>query len=177
MHRWNGIAAAALLVAAATVGVAAQQHVIIKRFGPPGSEMPPGPLPGVPFAMLEEILQLTDAQKASLKAIHEEERQAAEPLLDEIRQHHEAIRAALDSEVPDPMTIGQETIAANQVEKQLAQFHSTYREKLTAVLTDEQREKLAAFEKEHGPMPGPGMRIRVVKTHDGKTTVDTPPER
>jgi len=172
MHKWTGLTLAAVLVAAATLGAAAQQHVVIKRFGHPGSEMPPGP----PFAMLEEMLQLTDAQKASLKAIHEEERRAAEPLLDQIRQHHEAIRTALDSEVPDALAIGQETIAAHQVEKQLAELHGTYREKLAAQLTDEQREKLAAFEKEHGPIPGPGMRIRVVRTRDGHTTVDEHPE-
>lgn len=176
MHKWTGLTLAAVLVAAATVGAAAQQHVVIKRFGPHGSELPPGPPPGPPFAMLEEMLQLTDVQKASLKAIHEEERRAAEPLLDEIRQHHESIRTALDSEVPDPLAIGQETITAHQVEKQLAQLHGTCREKLAAQLTDEQREKLAAFEKEHGPIPGPGMRMRIVRTHDGKTTVDEHPE-
>jgi Spy/CpxP family protein refolding chaperone len=151
--KWTVLAVA--LLAASGAGVAAQQQMKMRHGGAAG--MPPGPR----HAHLEAMLDLTDAQKASLKAVHEEQRQAAEPVFEELRGLHEAIEQALESGAPDATAIGEKTIAAHAARKRLEQLHAAGREKLVALLTDEQREKFEAFEKQHGEMGGPGPRMRM----------------
>jgi Spy/CpxP family protein refolding chaperone len=114
--------------------------------------------PGPPHARLEALLDLTDAQQASLKAIHAEQRQAAEPILEELRGIHDAIETGLESDAPDATALGEKLIAAHAARTRLEQLHRAGRERLVSLLTDEQRQKLEAFEKEHGPAGGPGMR-------------------
>jgi Spy/CpxP family protein refolding chaperone len=158
---WFSFVIVLLAAAAAALAAGAQQQGYVRHPGPMAGGVPPGP-PGPPMAMLERLLQLTDEQKTALKAVHEEQRAAAEPLFDQLRTQREAVRAALEVDSPDPTLVGQAMIAAHGVEKQLDQLHAAGREKLVALLTEEQRRKLEAFEKEHGPVPpGRGMRMRL----------------
>ena len=169
--RW--IALAIVLLAATSLG-AAQQDFRRRQPGP-GGAMPAGP---PPLGHLEQVLDLTDAQKASLEALHEEQRQEAEPILAELRGLHESIRRALESETPDATTIGQAMIVAHAAEQRLRQLHRAGRERLASQLTDEQRARLEAVEKEHGPLAGGrGMRPRMHGHGPGDPMGGPPPDR
>jgi Spy/CpxP family protein refolding chaperone len=132
--------------------------------------VPPGP-----HARIEAMLDLTDAQKASLKATREEQRRAADPIFEELRGIHEAIQQGLESETPDATALGDKLVAAHAARKRLDQLRAVGREKLVALLTDEQRQKLEAYEKEHGPIGGPGRRGRLRGPGPGHRGMPAPP--
>lgn len=102
-------------------------------------------------------LDLTDAQKASLKPLHENLRAQAEPLMEQLHQQMEDIHTLLDTANPDPTEVGNRAIAANATRREIKALHETFKASLTALLTDEQKEKLAEIEEKHGGDHGPGF--------------------
>ncbi len=95
-------------------------------------------------------LGLTEDQKAAAKQLHEELRAKAEPLMEQVRERHEALQTMLDGANPDPATVGNQVIAAHQTRTQLKALHEDFKTRFTALLTDEQKEKLEQFHERHG---------------------------
>lgn len=146
MRKWTRplpLAIAILAVAAIT----SAQPPRGAGFGPGGPGRPPGP-------PLERLLNLTAAQQAQVKALREAEHAAMKPIAETARPHHEALQALLDDESPSAESVGQQVIALNNIQKQMKDLRDGYHEKLLALLTPEQQEKLKEFESkrpEHGP--------------------------
>ena len=108
-----------------------------------------------------EALDLTDEQKEAAKQIHEEIWAKVEPLAEQHRQQFEEIHALLDAGNVNATEIGQKVIAAHASMKQVEALHEEGMERFKALLTEEQKAKLEALEKEH-PFPhGGGMRMRM----------------
>jgi Spy/CpxP family protein refolding chaperone len=99
---------------------------------------------------MARALDLTDDQKASVKALMEEQRKAAEPLWQQHRELRQQIRQQLDSGNPDPATVGRLTIQASGVGKQLREARAQAKERLSALLTAEQKTRLDALQKARG---------------------------
>jgi protein CpxP len=89
-------------------------------------------------------LDLTDAQKAQLKSMHEQQREAMKPVMEQQRQLRQQIREALESANPDAARIGQLEIQAHRLRQQMKAEHEKMREAFVNILTPEQK---AQFEK------------------------------
>jgi periplasmic protein CpxP/Spy len=95
-------------------------------------------------------LDLTEEQQASLKQMIDEQRKAAEPLVQQMRDLRQQIREQLDSEGADATTIGQLTIQAHNLGKQLRAAHQGMQERFESILTPEQKAKLEQLKTERG---------------------------
>jgi Spy/CpxP family protein refolding chaperone len=105
-------------------------------------------------------LGLNDEQKEAAKQIHEEIWAKAEPLMEQHRQQFEEIHTLLDAGNANPTDIGNKAIAAHASMKQVHALHEEGMERFKALLTEEQKEKFEALQKEN-PGPHRGMRMRI----------------
>lgn len=135
-----------VLLAAAIAALTAAAPAFAQA-GPPGP--PAGPMVERPIHPFGHILRclavvnLTDAQKADIKAILEATRPEAEAIAVKIRADHEALKAEMEKTPPDPCAVGTAllTLRADQ-ETARALFEKT-RDAVLALLTPEQKAKLA----------------------------------
>jgi Spy/CpxP family protein refolding chaperone len=110
-------------------------------------------------AHLAAALDLTADQQAQVKALHEQLRAQAAPLMAQSRQQHQELKSLANGTDPDATEIGQKTLAANQTRAQLKALHESFKAQLAALLTPEQKTKLAQMEANrrqhwgHGPGP------------------------
>ena len=107
-------------------------------------------------------LNLTADQKAAAKKLHEELRAQAEPLMEQAHERWEAVQELLESANPDPTEVGNRVITAHQSRAQLKALHEDFKTRFSALLTEEQKEKLEELhenrgERRHG-FPGFGHR-------------------
>ncbi|HXG94595.1 MAG TPA: periplasmic heavy metal sensor [Blastocatellia bacterium] len=123
-----------------------------------GPMMPRGPRaqaePGAGLLRLKDYLGLTDQQVSDMKALIKKHRDAAVPLVEEMKAKREVLRAALDGAEPNATTVGQLVIAERGLGKQLRALNEKLRADLLAILTQEQKDKLLM----HGPIAGPRAR-------------------
>jgi|SRR6185295_1129846 len=141
---------AALLLAAALVA-GAQEPRLHHRMGAPDD-----------MARHEEFmakaLDLTEAQQAAAKKIHEDVAAKAKPLMEQQGQQWEQIHALLDSDNPDATELGQRMIAAHATGQQLKALHEDAMAKFKTLLNADQVEKLEKFEAMHREHEGSGFR-------------------
>jgi Spy/CpxP family protein refolding chaperone len=142
----SGVCAALLLAGAAL----AQMH------GPHGHAGMAGPAGMDKMAEhLATALNLTDAQKAQAKQIHEQLKAKMTPLLAQSRQQHQELAALLDGVNPDPTEIGRKTIAAHALRAQIKAAHEDAMTRFKALLTPEQKTKLDQMHQMHHPDGAP----------------------
>jgi Spy/CpxP family protein refolding chaperone len=97
-----------------------------------------------------EALDLTEEQKAAVKPLHEELRAASEPVMEQLHRQMEELHALLDTANPNPTEVGNKAIAAHATRAQLKALHDDFKTRFTALLTDEQKAKLAEIDAKHG---------------------------
>ncbi|HVR95627.1 MAG TPA: periplasmic heavy metal sensor [Thermoanaerobaculia bacterium] len=106
-----------------------------------------------------EELNLTEEQQASVRQIHEDLRTRTEPVMEQLHQQMEDLEALLDTANPNPTEVGSKAIAAHATRTQLKALHDDFKTRFQALLTDEQKAKLAEIEAEHGDEGGPHVRF------------------
>jgi Spy/CpxP family protein refolding chaperone len=123
----------------------------------PGSPAPHDRGYGRGFAgpRLAEALGLSDDQKAQLDALRSKQRETMRPLMEAVRQAHDALKKSMDADSPDPATVGQAALTLNAAEKKLRAAHEAAFEEMKSILTPEQQAKLEQM-KEKGPRRDPG---------------------
>jgi protein CpxP len=84
-------------------------------------------------------LNLTDDQKAQLKAMREQQREALRPVAEQQRALRDQIRQALESPNPDAARIGQLEIQAHQLRLQMRAEREKAMAAFVNVLTPEQK--------------------------------------
>jgi Spy/CpxP family protein refolding chaperone len=99
--------------------------------------------------LMFDKLDLSEEQREALKTLHEELRAETEPVMKQHMQQMEEIHTLLDAGNANATEIGQKMIAAHETEKQLRTLHEAHKERFSALLTEEQREKLKGMEAEH----------------------------
>jgi Spy/CpxP family protein refolding chaperone len=104
---------------------------------------------------LATALNLTDAQKAQAKQIHEQLKAKMTPLLAQSRQQHQELKALLDGVNPDPTEIGRKTIAAHATQAQIKALHEDAMTRFSAILTPAQKTKLDQMHQMHHPDGAP----------------------
>lgn len=140
----------AALVALALGGVAGAQDQ--EPRGPRAGGGPGGP---PPLERMMERLGLSEDQKAAVHAVVEKDQDTMRPLGDAARQAHEAFQKALDAEPADATTVGQLALAMNAAQKKFDAARKAEMEKIKAILTPDQRERLEQA-LQRGPGRGPG---------------------
>ncbi len=138
------IAAAVLL--AATAVIAQGRH----GFGGPGGD----------FHRMLKQLDLTSDQQSQVKAIWAKEKPALQPLIQQMRQNHDAMKA-LEASGPFDETKTRALATQNsQTMIELQVEHARIKSEIMQILTADQKAKLAQIEanrearmKQHGPPP------------------------
>lgn len=94
-----------------------------------------------------EALNLTEEQKAQLKQMHEQQREALRPLMEQRRGLRQQIREALDAGA-DATRIGQLEIQAHKIDQQLKAEHEKRRTAFLSILTPEQKAQWEKLQQE-----------------------------
>lgn len=153
----------AVLLVGAALALHAQGPGSLHRMGGHGGHM--GAMDADHMKGMEEFLakalDLTDAQKAAARKIHEEIAAKAMPLMEQHRQQMEEVHALLEGANPDATEIGQKVIAAHASMKQIEALHEEGMERFKALLTEEQKAKLETLEKDESFPHGMHMRMRM----------------
>ncbi len=131
--------------------------------GPGGQRGPGGPPPGRPGGpggpgggMPLRFLDLTDAQKEQVKAIHEAERARIEPALKQMEEAHKALDAATAKGQFNESQVRAIAATIAQAQTELTVSRARQEAAVYQVLTAEQRAKLDKFREEHQrERPGP----------------------
>ena len=101
------------------------------------------------FQRMAEYLGLTEEQQATWKSLHEQEKTEMQPLMQEGRELHQRLRAAVDAENADPAVVGAATLALKQHREKMKAAHEAFEQRLKGVLNDDQKTKFDAFKASH----------------------------
>lgn len=116
----------------------------------------PGPGPAAmaldPDA-LKQTLGLSDAQVEQLRGLRREQAQAARPQLEQMKEKQRALAEAMKADNPDPAVVGRLMVELKQARTAARPERAALREKALAVLTPDQKAKLAELEKALTLMP------------------------
>ena len=104
---------------------------------------PDGPPPPPP--RLDEFLNLTPDQQTQIDALHQSQRATVEPLFEAKRAEDEKLRAMLESPAPDPTAIGRQVLAIHAIDQQIKAAHDATEQKVSALLTPDQRVRFEAM--------------------------------
>jgi Spy/CpxP family protein refolding chaperone len=117
---------------------------LLLAFAVPISAQAPPPLGGPPpDSVLKEILGLSDQQFASVRDLAHARASAADNLRRQLEDRQRALSDALSSPTPDPGTVGALVISTNSLQNQGGQIEAGFRNGFLALLSEEQKSKLA----------------------------------
>jgi hypothetical protein len=100
-------------------------------------------LPNINYAELKQYLGLSDAQMTSLQAIQNTRNQSQQAIYQQINDKNQQIYQLLDSGTGTATQIGQLMLDIRTLEKQLTTIDGPLRTQALAVLTADQKTKLA----------------------------------
>jgi Spy/CpxP family protein refolding chaperone len=102
---------------------------------------------------VQSYLNLTDAQISSLQQLRQSEMAALKPIFQQIGPLRENLRAQSQSSSADATAVGKLVLNIQSLEQQAAPIRSSYQQQALAVLTADQKTKLAALESAAALMP------------------------
>lgn len=123
-------------------------------------------------AAVREALDLTDAQIQQLRELRKSQMEALKPTLDQMRTKNDALRKEMETDNPNPATVGQLTVDIKALRKTISDGQAERVAKAQQILTPEQQDKLKALTASKGvnrafgeaamlglvaPPNGPGM--------------------
>jgi Spy/CpxP family protein refolding chaperone len=147
------IVIALCITAAASLAIAQDVHMKMRMAGPNPDE-------------IASTLGLSTDQKVQWDSIHQQLQATVEPLFQQLQSAHQQLESLASASNPDATAVGKQFLAARAIEKQVQAAHESAHQKLTAILTPDQRAKFDSLHHEmgHGPMemhmrhPEPGSR-------------------
>ena len=108
----------------------------------PNAPHPPGEL--LPPEGVAELLDLTEAQKTQIQALHEALRATVQPLHEQQRAIHEQLEAAVAA--GNAQRIGELVLAERALHTQIEAARTTFETSFAALLTPEQRAKWEVYQ-------------------------------
>jgi Spy/CpxP family protein refolding chaperone len=102
---------------------------------------------------VQSYLNLTDTQIQALKQLHESEMAAIKPIMQQMAPLHQSLRAQVQSGSADAATAGKLVLNVQSLQQQITATHASFRAQSIAVLTADQKTKLAALESAAALMP------------------------
>jgi Spy/CpxP family protein refolding chaperone len=106
-------------------------------------------------------LNLTEDQKAQMKALREQQHEKAEPKMDEMMKAHEALRTEVFSDNPNAAQIDALKARISGLQSETLAAHVDFETKVARILTPEQRKKMTSL-----PHPPFGLFMRRVRHHE-----------
>ena len=121
--------------------------------GPPPGEMGPQRGPGargpvLPPAALAKFLNLSDAQIAQAKSIHESNGEANQGLREQLRANHEAVRNAIES--GNATAAAEAMVAGEKLRDQMKAAREKQKAAFAAILNADQKAKFAILQEIEG---------------------------
>jgi len=147
------IVLALCITAAASLALAQEPHMKMRMMGPDPGE-------------IAATLGLSADQKTQWDSIHQQLQATVEPLHQQLMAAHQQLESLASASNPDTTAVGKQFLAARAIEQQVKAAHEAAHQKLTALLTADQKAKFDALHHDmgHGPMemhmrhPEPGSR-------------------
>jgi Spy/CpxP family protein refolding chaperone len=147
------IVLALCITAAASLAVAQESHMKMRMMGPDPGE-------------IASTLGLSADQKTQWDSIHQQLQATVEPMHQQLMAAHEQLESLASASNPDATAVGKQFLAARAIEQQVKAAHESAHQKLTALLTPDQKAKFDSMHQDmaHGPMemhmrhPEPGSR-------------------
>lgn len=102
---------------------------------------------------VQSYLNLTDAQISSLQQLHQSERAALKPIMEQMGPLHQSLRTQSQSGNADATAVGKTVLSIQSLEQQAAPIRASFQQQALAVLTPEQKTKLAALQGAAALMP------------------------
>jgi Spy/CpxP family protein refolding chaperone len=129
------------IAAAASLALAQEPHMKMRMMGPDPGE-------------IAATLGLSTDQKVQWDSIHQQLQANVEPLHQQLRAAHEQLESLASSSNPDATAVGTQFLAVRSIEKQMKAAHESAHQKLTAILTPDQKAKFDSLHHEigHGPI-------------------------
>ncbi|MEA2338216.1 MAG: Heavy-metal resistance [Thermoanaerobaculia bacterium] len=137
------IVLALCITLAASFAFAGEPHMKMRMMGPDPGE-------------IAATLGLSAGQKAQWDSIHQQLQANVEPLFQQLRAAHEQLESLASASNPDATAVGTQFLAARSLEKQVKAAHEAAHQKLTALLTPDQKAKFDSLHQEMGPGHGHG---------------------
>jgi Spy/CpxP family protein refolding chaperone len=104
-------------------------------------------------AAVQSYLNLTEAQISSLQQLRQSEMTALKPIFQQIEPLRQSLRAQQQSAGADATAVGKLVLSIRALEQQAAPIRSSHQQQALAVLTAEQKTKLAALESAAALLP------------------------
>ena len=120
------------------------QPAVLPAFAQPAASTPQRL--GHPFARLRRclvVLDLTDAQKADIKAVFDAAKPQFEALAATLKADRDALKTDLSKTPPDPCAIGNDVLKLHADREAMRTFLGGVKDQMLALLTDAQKAKLA----------------------------------
>lgn len=124
--------------------------------GPRGRQFAGGKQAGAGPARIgavREALDLTDSQVQQLRDLRKSQMEALKPTFEQMRTKQEALKKEMDTDNPNPATVGQLTVELKALRKSIADGQAERVSKAQAILTPEQQDKLKGLKDARGRMP------------------------
>ena len=102
---------------------------------------------------VQSYLSLTAAQIQSLQQLHQSEMTALKPIFDQIQQARQSLHTQLQSGSADATALGKLLLSIQSLEQQVSTSRTSLQQQATAVLTADQKTKLAALQNAASLMP------------------------
>lgn len=134
-----------------TVVIAVSSPALANQPGAPDPD-PSGVRPAPPAHQRPQPMQLTDNQKAQMKALREEHQTRARPLQTAYRNDIQALRAATENHAP-PADMAARRDAVARSREALRAESERFRLAMQAILTPAQREQVNRHAAPPGPAP------------------------
>ena len=101
----------------------------------------------------QTYLSLTDAQVTSLQQLRQSEMTALKPIFEQIGPLRQSLRTQEQSSGADATAVGKLVLSIQALEQQMTPIRSSFQQQALAVLTPEQKTKLAGLESAAALMP------------------------
>lgn len=102
---------------------------------------------------VQSYLGLTDAQIQSLQQLRQSERAALKPIMQQIEPLRQSMHSQMQASGADAAAVGKLMLSIQTLEQQAAPIRSSFQQQALAVLTADQKTKLAALENAANLMP------------------------
>ena len=133
------------------VSIALAATVIFAQ--PPGDFRRHGMSAHAKTTEVQSYLNLTDAQISNLQQLRQSEMAALKPIFQQMAPLRESLRTQEQSNGADAASVGKLVLSIQSLEQQAAPIRSSFQQQSLAVLTADQKTKLAALESAAALMP------------------------
>ncbi|MGC4053022.1 MAG: periplasmic heavy metal sensor [Paludibaculum sp.] len=106
---------------------------------------------------LKQYLGLTDAQVQQLRDLRKQQAESQRPAMEQIRDKRQQLRDAVRAASPDSALIGQLTVDIKKLTESMQANRTDLQAKAQALLTPDQKTKIAALQEAQKLMPAAGQ--------------------